>query len=488
MDMKDVKTEKQYAIQPITDITQGNLEKIIMDFEDDLPRRIIAIDLFIKNNHEISPLFNTILSMYNLSHLYDMNELLMHIATTPLIDIEIRVTYLIHLTFMQDKSTAVLKKYLSNHHIKLPHHTAIIHHFIKQNDVDDAIKHLTNFAINDKFDSFIRLKEIIDFTKEHQIKPLGTFIREKSVDIYARIEGCHHAFNAGIEDSVDVLYDIMTGDYPERARANSADLLIYIDKHTDKALDVIQEIGTSHATFKTIYENKENVHDNKIQESLNDVYNHLSILDIKDIKLAEIENVLLNHFIINTFTKIGPIKTRVLSLQTDVFESAKYKAIRRTFVRIQCDRRRYSQYRYSLVDIVKRIWVFIHNFEKGSDERTSLIDELMHECISVAGVCSTGYATRLLNVLSGFGGICIQTSWKQQIYAYFTNHVQHLVKKHDCEELLCELGQKDRPILNQFIIDHIGDISEYLTEEFKDYLPDDELNEKIKSIFVKFGI
>ena len=309
MDTFDVTLEKDHNTAPITDTTQTELEKIIMDFEDDLLRRKLAINLFIKNKYEIMSLFSTILSMYNISNLHDMNELLMHIATTPLINIEIRVTYLIHLTHMQDKSNHVLKMYLSKHHIKLPNHTAIIHHFIKQNDVDDAIKHLTNFAINDKFDSFIRLKEIINFKKEHQIKPLDTFIREKNVNIYARIEGCHHALNAGIEDSVDILYDIMTGDYPERARANSADLLIYIDKHTDKAVDVIQEIGTSHATFKTIYENKENVHDNKIQESLNDVYNHLSKLDIKDIKLTEIENVLLNHFIIKTFTNIGPIKT-----------------------------------------------------------------------------------------------------------------------------------------------------------------------------------
>jgi hypothetical protein len=50
-------------------------------------------------------------------------------------------------------------------------------------------------------------------------------------------------------------------------------------------------------------------------------------------------------------------------------------------------------------------------------------NRLLEELIEMSGTCSSGFASRLVNVISGFGDFNITISWKDQIIANFSGRL-----------------------------------------------------------------
>jgi hypothetical protein len=53
---------------------------------------------------------------------------------------------------------------------------------------------------------------------------------------------------------------------------------------------------------------------------------------------------------------------------------------------------------------------------------------LLEELEEMSGTCSSGYATRLVNIISGFGEFNIRISWEDQIIANFSGRLNALVR------------------------------------------------------------
>jgi len=85
------------------------------------------------------------------------------------------------------------------------------------------------------------------------------------------------------------------------------------------------------------------------------------------------------------------------------------------------DRALYSKYNNTLINILLKIYTYICG--KDEDIQKQMMNRLLEELEDMSGTCSTGYATRLVNTLSGFGEFNISISFADQIVANFTSRV-----------------------------------------------------------------
>ena len=96
------------------------------------------------------------------------------------------------------------------------------------------------------------------------------------------------------------------------------------------------------------------------------------------------------------------------------------KKIRLALNRIDMDRVLYSKFNSSLTNILVKVWSYIMGNTKHKEEMTK---RLLEELEDMSGTCSTGYATRLVNSISGFGDFSVRISLEEQMIANFTGRL-----------------------------------------------------------------
>lgn len=92
---------------------------------------------------------------------------------------------------------------------------------------------------------------------------------------------------------------------------------------------------------------------------------------------------------------------------------------------------RFSKYKLTLKEIMEQVYIFIVNLDQELQQQ--LFTRLEQELIDMYDTCSQGYATRLINVFSGFqidgsSNLGITLSYEDEIYAIFSNKVNNMVK------------------------------------------------------------
>ncbi len=238
-------------------------------------------------------------------------------------------------------------------------------------------------------------------------------------------------------------------------RADAADVLIRMGTSIMKqqGRDVIFELGRINGTVRSVFENAQNVHTTEIEES---VMNTLE-------KLSEIPTMIVNdspidfEYINNHIEKIIKEKRNALKREgvitngscsycesnieedsnSTVTNSHKFccekchtyfkrdDKIRLSMNRIFMDRALYSKYNNTLVNILIKVYTYISS--KDDEVQKQMMNRLLEELEDTSGTCSTGYATRLVNSLSGFGEFNISISFVDQIVANFTSRVNTAV-------------------------------------------------------------
>jgi hypothetical protein len=104
---------------------------------------------------------------------------------------------------------------------------------------------------------------------------------------------------------------------------------------------------------------------------------------------------------------------------------AKHEKIRISLNRIYMDRTLYSKYSSNLSNILVKLWSYIQD----NEFKDAMVSRLLEELEDMSGTCSTGFLSRLVNTLSGFGELNIKISFDDQIISNFTGRLNMYARK-----------------------------------------------------------
>lgn len=229
-------------------------------------------------------------------------------------------------------------------------------------------------------------------------------------------------------------------------RADAADTLLSLGSEpvVRLATAIIEELGRTTIVPRTIYDNAQNVHTQEVSESIEESISKLLDYPIKTDESGcdQIDFVFVMSKILGILEEERKTYTstnqKSVSTETDCgychrpcakqFEIASKKQlfvcdsacekkyirddkIRISLNRIDLDRVLYSKYRTTMSAILIRIWSYIVQ----NTHYDKLVCRLLEELEEMSGTCSSGIASRLINVISGYDDFNIRISWEDQI-------------------------------------------------------------------------
>jgi hypothetical protein len=165
---------------------------------------------------------------------------------------------------------------------------------------------------------------------------------------------------------------------------------------------------------------------------------------------------------------LSPLKEELKTLTN------KLESLEITFSRLELDRSLYGSVHTTLNTLLCRVENYITNHPCETELRKRLEEEL----IEASGKCSTGYGTRLVNVLSGYDGMNLQISVGDSITSKLSGRLNKLVKEieddDERDQILLEMTlNTDKDILSRkhfltFFKKHISSIKEDIWDDVKE--------------------
>lgn len=249
--------------------------------------------------------------------------------------------------------------------------------------------------------------------------------------------------------------------YEENTRADAADMVLRLGSPSEvdlarKALDklgyaAISTGKTFSERIKTIYSTTQNIHDEKISET---VINFVEEIIKKNNNPLPYQTVFNN--VTSLFKKFGiSPKERITAI----------KALNR----VSNDTATFTSYRVTIAEVLVYIWMEIETF---TDEQELLQKRLIEELIEMSDTCSSGHIGRFVNVLSGINSK-ITISFESQIKANVAGRLDARIRNLDEETresvsmgMLPEADEHDKNIYKNFIIKSFKELEEELRDEF----------------------
>lgn len=287
------------------------------------------------------------------------------------------------------------------------------------------------------------------------------------------------------EDVESILFDIASDtelDYDRRADA--ADVLLQLGSPAMKSngRDIIMQLGGAEGIVRTVFDNAQNVHNEEVEESVAEVLEFFAMMPLKMINKQVIEFEYVKEQVEDMLKKLKE------NMDEDKFKTRE-KKIQVALSRINLDRALYSKYNSTLSNILIKVWSYLAGHEYEEEMRKRLLEELEE----MSGTCSSGFASRLINVISGFGEFNIRISWEDQITANFSGRLNAAARKitlndgifyneklEDVMKLWFNAAEQKE--LKESIIEKLQ-TSEYITSNptltnVVDYYLDDDMDEK----------
>jgi len=254
-------------------------------------------------------------------------------------------------------------------------------------------------------------------------------------------------------------------------RADSTDVLLQLGSDEIKivAKDIIMSLGRTTGPV-TLYSNAQNVHTREIEDSVKDALEFLQSFEIMKHK-GETITVEYVEGKIRKFVKKRPTED-----SKDFLPKIKV-----AFNRIIMDRALYSKYNCTLAHILLRVWTYISSHKSENEMKKRLVEELSE----MAGTCSSGFATRLVNTISGFGDFSVRISWRDQITSNFAGRLNARIRDMDDltlqEKVLNQMTissskYEDRKHFLKFFRKNVSSIREELHREFKTHISETDFD------------
>lgn len=197
-------------------------------------------------------------------------------------------------------------------------------------------------------------------------------------------------------------------------RADAADVLMQLGspEMKENGRAIIMQLGGVDGRVRTVFDNAQNVHNEEVEESVAEVLEFFAMMPLKMVNKQTIEFDYVKEQVEDMVKKMKE------SMDEEEFKDRE-KKIQVALSRIYLDRALYSKYNSTLSNILIKVWSYLVGHEHEEEMRKRLLEELEE----MSGTCSTGFASRLINVISGFGEFNIRISWEDQIIANFSGRL-----------------------------------------------------------------
>jgi hypothetical protein len=461
---------------------EKNLNKTIVDLSIPLSDRLKALDLFyqLKGSDETVEFVNKLCTMYELSGTANLRIYLYDICVSSSINSFLKSIIVVSLYNMKqisnkslcDAIDIIYPQMNSDKSIGTPYKIDFVKMMMDLSPDEDyrekALSHFHKIVNSPILDCVYRYKTIFNLSntsinnKEWFIKmSLLEFIKDSQNKPEYRILGCQYILNSGeTKVAIDILKNLANDENtPYNSRADSADVLLKYGNENDKTfakciIDILAKNGKN--IIHSLYENAQNVHTEEIEASVLECIEYLQTIPIMKINGKEID--------------IDYVVDEIKKINDTVSDS-----ILTSLNRIYLDRALYSKYNCSLKQTLIRIWSFICDNEFRKELEKRLLEEL-HE---MAGTCSSGYITRLINTISGYSDFSLRISWRDQISSNFTGRLNALIRNMDNltaqEKILNEMTldttlYEERKNFLKFLRKNMLNIREEMESEFSEHL------------------
>ncbi|GHV49468.1 hypothetical protein AGMMS49579_01220 [Spirochaetia bacterium] len=265
----------------------------------------------------------------------------------------------------------------------------------------------------------------------------STFLDNNLLDIFLNnVSNEYKIYASQLTKYTKVLIEILQNtDTNDIDKANAADILLSIDNSNILAKHTLDTLAFENSLHKTIYTNKQNIHDLCITESCLNIFNIViqKLRGIKIINLSEKDIVDQSPIILKVYNRIKYL------------DNFMYKT-------------------YSLNKVMDMIWTFIHTL----DEKEDLKIRFFQEMEDMYNTCSSGYFMRFINVLSGFNTFNIDIGWKNRIQAIIFNKMNKLIENDVNKDLiLLDITNKGSHY-KSFFIKNLSTVTKDIEQEFFD--------------------
>jgi len=256
-------------------------------------------------------------------------------------------------------------------------------------------------------------------------------------------------------------------------RADSCDILMQYGSEETRyiARTVIGALGGE--DNNNIFKNKQNVHNRQIEQSIQEIVDKLVAYHPKNKKTYMFKDI--------KDTILKSIKEKELK-----------EKVEGSLIRIGLDRAVYGNSNVTLMTILLKVWSYIQDSPFKEELEKRLVEELDES----NSKCSTGFAGRLVNTLSGFDkDMSISIGFEDQICSNLegrlTNKIKGLKDDEYIEKILDEMTITNihynlRGNFLRFFRENISHIRQEMYQEFHTYITDEDFDLYIKKAVLKY--
>jgi hypothetical protein len=477
--ISNVLESNQYFEDKQNHLLEENLPKTICDLSIPLNIRLEALDLYhSKYVSETLEIINKLSLMYEMSKTKLLRQYLYDICISSKVSSFLKTICCQSLCHTDDtlgyKAINHVFPQLDNS-VGTPYKIELLKILMRSIEYKKEAREYFCKTVNDQnLDCDYRYKVISKLENDAVIKPENIiyFMNEAYLDFFKnnqnklwyRILASKYLLTKSSEDVrsevENLLLSFATNTNNEyNLRADATDTLLQSGSSSVKikARNIISQLGKTTTLPSTIYNNAQNVHSKDIEDSVKQALEFLQSFEIMK----------YNNKPITLEYVTEQIQTLISESKTD-FKDTVGIALNR----ISIDRSLYGQYNCTLSHILLQVWTYISGHKSETEMRKRLIEELF----DMALTCSSGFASRLVNTISGFGDFSVKISWREQIASNFSGRLNAKIRDMDDlnlqEKILAQITLESSNFENRkhflkFLRKNIPFIREELWEEFK---------------------